>query len=67
LGDLIDLVAYRKRKDVREAVYGSYTAWVTSRFLHRAYRGTSRYDLAVEAQREGEFYLFSYFFPDFDW
>jgi hypothetical protein len=58
---------YKKRKEIREAVYGSYTAWVAIRFLSCASRSTSRYEFALEAQQEGGFYLYRYFYPDFDW
>jgi hypothetical protein len=58
---------YKKRKELREAVYGSYTAWVAIRFLHYECRSTSRYELAVEAQQGRGFYLYRYFYPDFDW
>ena len=69
MGDLIDFLAYKEKKRIREQCYQSYTAWVTHRFLAAgaANGATSRYDLAVEKQQDGKFYLFRYFFPDFDW
>ena len=68
MGDLIDFLAYKEKKRIREQCYQSYTAWVAHRFLAAGANGTTnRYDLAVEEQREGGFYLYKYFFPDFDW
>ena len=69
MGDLIDFVAYKTRKLMKRQSFGSYEMWITQRFLAAgAGNGvTSRYDLAVEQQQEEDYYLFRYFFPDFDW
>jgi hypothetical protein len=67
LGDLVDFLAYKKRREIKEEVYGSYTAWITLRFLRHSKGATSRYGLALEAQQDRSYYLYTYFFPDFDW
>lgn len=67
MGDLIDFLAYKRRKEIKEQLYGSYTYWVSRRFLRHANGATSRYDVAVEAQQDRNYYLYRYFFPDYDW
>ena len=69
MGDVIDLLEFKKKKVERERFYGSLEAWVTHRFLQAgAGNGiTSKYELAVEEQQEGDYYLYKYWFPDFDW
>jgi hypothetical protein len=67
MGDVIDFLERKRRKEIRELVYGSYSYWVARSFLRHSNSATSKYDVAVEAQQDGRFYLYKYFFPDFDW
>lgn len=67
MGALISLIDYKKKKYHKEVVYGSYTEWVARRFRGHHSGATSRYDLAVEEQQDDGFYLFKYWFPDYDW
>lgn len=66
MGDVIDFLEYKRQKELRRKVYTSYKTENDRLCLFQGIVVT-RYQLALEKQLYGEYALYKYFFPDFDW
>jgi hypothetical protein len=69
MGDVIYIEEYKRAKRLRETAFQDFPDEVVRLAVIGSYRPLDRYGFALEKQQDcGEgYYLFKYFFPDFDW
>lgn len=66
MGDVIDFLSYKRQKELRLKIYSIYND-EQNRLFQPIGIAVTRYEFALEKQLDGDYFLYKYFFPDFDW